>query len=207
MNEELSPIQEVLKSFADEVIRVARIDIEAKRTINGRRTNRVASGNLRDSLTYTMLETDKGTQLAFTVKDAKTAKYADVIDKGRRPNSKQPPTEAILQWMKIKGIKLRDENKKILKKQPVMKLKRVKVKFKGKRKLRSVKRATDSRWNAAAYNIARAIGKRGIPGINYMNNAIVPVWDEYDDAFASALNKMVSVRLTQSLEKEKGIWQ
>lgn len=205
--EELSPIQQALTSFADEVIRVAKIDIEAKRTINGRRTNRVASGNLRDSLTYTLLETSKGTQIAFTVKDAKTAEYADVIDKGRRPNRKQPPTEAILKWMKIKGIKLRDSNNKILKKQPVMKLKTVKVKAKGKRKAKNVKRATDSRWNAAAYNIARAIGKRGIVGINYMDNAIQPVWREYDDVFGEALNKMMRIRLDESLQKESGIWQ
>ena len=40
-----------------------------------------------------------------------------------------------------------------------------------------------------------------------MDNAIQPVWREYDDVFGAALNKMMRTRLDQSLQNESGIWQ
>ena len=60
--------------------------------------NKVASGNLLNSLDYKVIEVVDGLTLELLA-----ASYLDVVDKGRRPG-KMPPTKAIESWIKVRGI-------------------------------------------------------------------------------------------------------
>lgn len=188
-----SPLRAALVKFADEVIYSARINLEATRRINGKKARRIATGNLRDDLTYQFFRRGSRELLIFTTKKKSTRDYADVIEEGRRPNSTPPPVGAILKWMKVKNIKLRstEEGKKgQFVKGGKIKLRNVKDK-EGKKKLR----ATDARYNAVAFLISRSIGRRGIQGINYMGSAIESTQDDYDDIFGDALLAEIDIRL------------
>lgn len=60
--------------------------------------DKVASGNLLNSLDYDVVEAIDGVTLELMAAD-----YLDVVDKGRRPG-KMPPTKAIESWIRVKGI-------------------------------------------------------------------------------------------------------
>lgn len=60
--------------------------------------DKVASGNLLNSLDYKVIETIDGLTLQLI-----SASYLDIVDKGRRPG-KMPPIKAIESWVKVKGI-------------------------------------------------------------------------------------------------------
>jgi hypothetical protein len=61
----------------------------------------VATGKLKDSFKYKM--TGLGTNIiGFEVL---AAKYAKIIDEGRKPGKRNPGIRPIMEWMKAKGIK------------------------------------------------------------------------------------------------------
>ena len=61
----------------------------------------VATGKLKDSFKYKM--TGLGTNIiGFEVL---AAKYAKIIDEGRKPGKRNPGIRPIIEWMKAKGIK------------------------------------------------------------------------------------------------------
>lgn len=190
---EPTEIRKALEQFAEEVIYAARINLEAKRKIRGKTAQRVATGNLRDDLTYNFWRRGNKEVVIFTTGKKSTRDYADVIEEGRRPNSAPPPVSAILEWMKVKKFKLRNqdpEKRGQFKKGARLKLKKVKGKD-GKKRLK----ATNSEWNGIAYVISQSIGKRGIEGIHYMRDAILPAMDDYDEIFGNALLAEIDVRL------------
>jgi hypothetical protein len=151
-------IEEIFDKLAKGVIERARRNLAVTRTRTGYRTkNGVttaykykskvnASGNLSRSLTYNVVKKKGLYEIKFYGKG--TQQYADVIEQGRRPNSKQPPVEPILKWMKMKPIKLRSTSGKF-------------VKTKSEDELRQV-----------AKLIARKIGKYGIEPVYYFKEAI-----------------------------------
>jgi hypothetical protein len=188
-----SPLREAMIKFGNDVLDQARINIAANRRIKGKKAQRVASGNLKNDLTFTFWKRGKVDQIIFTTKTKKTREYADVIEEGRTPGSKPPPTEAILKWMKLKKIRLRsrEEGKKgQFIKAPKLKLTRTKDKA-GKKRVK----ATASEYNSAAWLIARSIGVNGIEGIHYMRDAINATWDDYDEIFSDALQAEIQIRL------------
>jgi hypothetical protein len=60
--------------------------------------NKVASGNLLNSLDYKVIEVVDGLTLELVAAD-----YLNIVDKGRRPGN-MPPTKAIESWIKVRGI-------------------------------------------------------------------------------------------------------
>jgi hypothetical protein len=112
-----------------------------------RQRRRVASGTLKESLTFFIKKGAGQTKLTFTAK-GKAKQYADVIEQGRRPNRTPPPIEPIYQWMKQKNIRLQKPGGKGFDKQ------------------------TDEKLRSVAYLISRKIGKYGITGIHYMEEAV-----------------------------------
>jgi hypothetical protein len=112
-----------------------------------RQRRRVASGTLKESLTFFIKKGAGQTKLTFTAK-GKAKQYADVIEQGRRPNRTPPPIEPIYQWMKQKNIRLQKQGGKGFDKQ------------------------TDEKLRSVAYLISRKIGKYGITGIHYMKEAV-----------------------------------
>lgn len=73
--------------------------------------NKIASGNLYDSITYSV-EVDANGEPALVITYADYFKY---VNKGRRPNVKRVPLKALLDWIKIRGIRGRDKKGRFIK--------------------------------------------------------------------------------------------
>jgi len=66
--------------------------------------NKVATGQLLNSLTATVVKSPQGSQLVITYMD-----YFEAVNLGRRPERKRVPITALLDWIKIRGIKGRNK--------------------------------------------------------------------------------------------------
>ncbi len=147
--------EDILNEYALAVVERAQSNLRIKRRVRGKVVNRVASGNLLNSLTYKLRIRYNKPTIDFTVKDA-AGKYADVIEYGRKPGAKMPPVSAIEKWIKIKPLKLRNRQGEFIK-------------------------STESAIKSAAFAIAKSIGENGIEGINYYQDAIneLVLWSYY----------------------------
>ena len=164
-----SEFETLLNDYAQTVIERAQSNLRIKRRVRGKTVNRVATGNLLNSLTYKARIRYNKPTVDFTVK-GDAGKYADVIEFGRKPNSKMPPVSAIEQWIRIKPLKLRNRQGEFIK-------------------------STESAIKSAAIAIAKSIGENGIVGIHYYAEAIDDTWDEYQDKLMDAFVKDVENRL------------
>ena len=97
----------LLNEYAATVVERAQSNLRIKRRVRGKIVNRVASGNLLNSLTYKLRIRYNKPTIDFTVK-GDAGRYADVIEYGRKPGAKMPPVSVIEQWIKIKPLKLRN---------------------------------------------------------------------------------------------------
>lgn len=159
----------VLNEYAAAVVERAKSNLRISRQIRGKKVNRVASGNLLTSLTYKARVRYNKPTVDFTVKGT-AGKYADVIEFGRRPGAKMPPVKAIIDWIRIKPLKLRNRQGQFIK-------------------------STESAIKSAAFAIAKSIGEKGIQGINYYTEAIEDTWPEYADRLIEGYVKGVENRL------------
>ena len=64
-----------------------------------------ATGQLINSLKYEVLQTVDQVLLKIYASD-----YFENVDKGRRPGAKQPPIKAIIPWVEIKGIRIKNSS-------------------------------------------------------------------------------------------------
>lgn len=163
-------LEAMLDVFGKNVVEAAQRNLGADRQVGGRKRRAVASGKLKDSLTFKRLVRYGNPMVTFTTKTAETKKYADVVEYGRRPNRKPPPVEAILDWMRIKPVRLRKPGGGFIK-------------------------VTEAGKRSAAYAIARSIGKRGIPGVFYFNDAVQSELEKAGPQFILALQKEIELRL------------
>jgi hypothetical protein len=167
-----SEFEQILNEYAATVVERAQSNLRIKRRIRGKMVNRVGSNrpdNLLNSLLYKIKVRYGKPTIDFTVK-GQAGQYADVIEFGRKPNSKMPPVAAIEKWIRMKPLKLRNRQGEFIK-------------------------STESAIKSAAYNIARSIGEKGIEGINYYGEAIDDTWDEYKDKLMDAYVKDIEQRL------------
>ena len=159
----------ILNEYAATVVERAQSNLRIKRRVRGKVVNRVSSGTLLNSLIYKIKVRYGKPTIDFTVKGP-AGQYADVIEFGRKPNSKMPPVSAIEKWIRMKPLKLRNRQGEFIK-------------------------STESAIKSAAYNIARSIGEKGIEGINYYGEAIDDTWDDYKDKLMEAYIKDIENRL------------
>ena len=139
-------------------------DYRMKRKVGKHYTNAVASGTLEKSLAYRLKI--KGSSINVSVyAKGKASKYFLAREDGRRAGAKQPPVSAILDWMRIKPIKLRDKET-------------------GK-----FKKPTEALKKQVAFLIARKIGKQGIKGWKAFDYAMENIWDEYEAKLLDAYGK------------------
>jgi len=147
--------KQILAAWAsEEVIPAAQRNIGATQPVKEtnskgtriKRRRRVASGNLKSSLTFFIKKGGEGAKVVFTAKDTARS-YAKVIEWGRSPGRKQPPTAEIRKWMDTKRVRLQAEGGGFI-------------------------RETDAARDAVAYAIARKIGKYGFEGIHFYRDAI-----------------------------------
>ncbi len=161
--------EDLLNEYAAAVVERAKSNLRLKRRVRGKVVNRVASGNLLNSLVYKLKFRYNKPTIDFTVNNDAAGKYADVIEDGRRPGAKMPPTKAIEDWIRIKRLKLRNRQGEFIK-------------------------STESNIKSAAFAMAKSIGKNGIEGINYYQDAVNDTWDEYKEQLITAYVKGVEQR-------------
>jgi len=167
----------LLNEYAATVVERAQSNLRIKRRVRGKVVNRVASGTLLNSLTYKLRIRYNKPTIDFTVK-GDAGKYADVIEYGRKAYpgdpTKRPPYKDIMQWIKIKPLKLRNRQGEFIK-------------------------STESAIKSAAIAIAKSIGENGIQGINYYQDAINDTWEDYSEQLIQAYAKGVEQRFLLNL--------
>jgi len=165
--------EDILNEYAVAVIERAQSNLRITRRVRGKVVNRNASGHLAKSLYYKLKFRYNKPTLDFTVSNDQAGKYADVIEFGRKPYpgqpNKRPPVAAIEAWIKVKRLKLRNNQGQFIK-------------------------TTDDSIRAAALRIAVSIGERGIEGINYYQEAVDDTWEEYKDKLIEGYVKGIEQR-------------
>jgi hypothetical protein len=146
-----------------------------KRKVGRNFTNAVASGTLEKSLAYRLKI--KGSSINVSVyAKGKASKYFLARENGRRPGATPPPVSAILDWMRIKPIKLRDKES-------------------GK-----FKKPTEALKKQVAFLIARKIGRDGIKGWHAFDYAMENIWDEYEAKIVAAYQKDFTATIENQLK-------
>lgn len=164
----LDALNEVLHEMAEEINLAAKREL-GSRKIGKNRNYGVASGALQRSLTF---EVGEG-RVVF----GSPLPYARFIHWGVNGThrkrgapysyrNKMPPIDAILQWMKVKPVRLRDSQGKFVKQTP--------------QALRS-----------AAFLIARSIKRNGIQGLFYYTEAVEAQAPKFRKKFGDAIVKDV----------------
>ena len=153
----------VVNDMAKRFVELMQSDYRMKRKVGRNFTNAVASGTLEKSLAYRLKIKGKSIDISIYAK-GKASQYFLARENGRKPG-KQPPVDAILDWIRIKPIKLRDKESGKFKK-PTEQLKR-----------------------QVAFLIARKIGRDGIKGWHAFDYAMENIWDEYEAKLLDAFGK------------------
>jgi hypothetical protein len=153
----------VVNDMAKRFVELMQSDYRMKRKVGRNYTNAVASGTLEKSLAYRLKIKGKSIDISIYAK-GKASQYFLARENGRRPG-KQPPVSAILDWMRIKPIKLRDKES-------------------GK-----FKKPTEALKKQVAFLIARKIGRDGIKGWKAFDYAMENIWDEYESKVVEAYGK------------------
>jgi hypothetical protein len=171
-----NPITQLMNEFGQEVVERAMLNLGVYRTVNGKKRRAVASDTLRKSLTYRY--DSKYRRIDFFAK-GKASEYAYYVEEGRKPGGR-PPTDAILQWMKIKRIQPRNEN--------------------GSFKKFATPKAKENAMEGIAFNISRAIGARGIKPLFYFRDAVNETVVDFNERFMQALKAEITIAIEENLQ-------
>ena len=171
-----NPITQLMNEFGQEVVERAMLNLGVYRTVNGKKRRAVASDNLRKSLTYRY--DNKYKRIDFFAKGS-ASEYAYYVEEGRKAG-KRPPTDKILEWMKIKRIQPRNEN--------------------GSFKKFATPKAKENAMEGIAFNISRAIGARGIKPLFYFRDAVNETVVEFNDRFLAALKGEITIAIEENLQ-------
>lgn len=169
-----SPLTSLMKKFGQEVVEKAMLNLGVYRTVKGKKRRAVASDTLRKSLSF--YYDGRSSKIQFFAK-GKAANYAPVVEYGRRKGAKMPPIDAIVKWMKIKPIRIRDKNGKIVKQTP-------------------------SLIRSKAFTIARGIARNGIPPLFYWREAVNDTIIEFQSEFEEVLMKEINLVIEDNLQKK-----
>ena len=167
----------VVNDMAKRFVELMQSDYRMKRKVGRNYTNAVASGTLEKSLAYRLKIKGKAIDISIYAK-GKASQYFLARENGRKPG-KQPPVDAILDWMRLKPIKLRDKES-------------------GK-----FKKPTEVLKRQVAFLIARKIGRDGIKGWKAFDYAFENIWDEYEAKVVEAYGKDFNAVLENELKEIK----
>ena len=167
----------VVNDMAKRFVELMQSDYRMKRKVGRNYTNAVASGTLEKSLAYRLKIKGKAIDISIYAK-GKASQYFLARENGRKPG-KQPPVDAILDWMRLKPIKLRDKES-------------------GK-----FKKPTEALKRQVAFLIARKIGRDGIKGWKAFDYAMENIWDEYEAKVVEAYGKDFTAVLENELKEIK----
>ena len=167
----------VVNDMAKRFVELMQSDYRMKRKVGRNFTNAVSSGTLEKSLAYRLKIKGKSIDISVYAK-GKASQYFLARENGRKPG-KQPPVDAILDWMRLKPIKLRDKES-------------------GK-----FKKPTEVLKRQVAFLIARKIGRDGIKGWKAFDYAFENIWDEYESKVVEAYGKDFNAVLENELKEIK----
>jgi len=160
----------ILEEFARETTFAAKRALGSRR-IGRNRSYGVATRDLQKSLTFTR----KGSRIAFGsplahagfvhwgvngTERSRSAPYSYKF-----PNPSEKHVQAIRQWMRDKPVRLQKGGGK------------------------GFARQTEAALQSAAYLIARAIKRNGVPGVKYWTEAYETMWPRYAQKIAEAKAK------------------
>jgi len=171
-----NPITQLMNEFGQEVVERAMLNLGVYRTVNGKKRRAVASDNLRKSLTYRY--DNKYKRIDFFAKGT-ASEYSVFVEEGRK-KGKRPPTDKILEWMKIKRIQPRNEN--------------------GSFKKFATPKAKENAMEGIAFNISRAIGARGIKPLFYFRDAVNETMVDFNERFMQALKGEITIAIEENLQ-------
>jgi hypothetical protein len=170
---ELKEFQKVLDRFADDVNNAAKRELGSRR-IGKNRSYGVASRSLQKSLTYSITDG----QVLFGSPNPSAPFIHWGVNGTRKKRgapfsytTKQPPVDAVLKWMKVKPVRLRNEGGQFIKQ-------------------------TESRLRSAAFLIARSIKRKGIEGLRYYIVALETIVPKYNEEFGEAVVSDILKSLT-----------
>lgn len=165
----------VVNDMAKRFVELMASDYRVKRKVGKNYTNAVSSGTLERSLAYRLQIKGQSINISIFAK-GKASQYFLVRENGRRPGATPPPVSAILDWMRLKPIKLRDKES-------------------GK-----FQKPTDALKKQVAFLIARKIGRDGIKGWKAFDYAFENIWDEYESKVVAAYGKDFSATIENQLK-------
>lgn len=180
-----SPLTSVMKKFGQEVVEKAMLNLGVYRTVRGKKRRAVASDTLRKSLSF--YYDGRSSKIQFFAK-GKAANYADFVEQGVNGLTKNQSSpysfrkkvvaiNPIIEWMKIKPIRIRDKNGKIVKQTP-------------------------SLIRSKAYAIAKGIAQNGIPPLFYWREAVNDTIIEFKSEFEEALTREINLVIEDNLQKK-----
>lgn len=186
-------VEQVLDTFMSEVVRLAKINLGARRSVEdarGRSRSRIIdnSGALRNSLAYTLNVTPN----AFSV-EALMEDYGAFVDSGRDGSKKKydksgtlnpgagsgsfAPSQPIQNWVRTKPIRYRNAE------------------------TGTFERMTESRVKGLAYVINRKIKEWGIPPTRFFSEPFEAKFrdlpDEFVEAFALDMENFLAFAATR----------
>jgi hypothetical protein len=159
----------IIEEFAKAVVERAQFNLKVTRTIRGKKRNRYSSGNLHDSLTSTINYKARSTEVLFGASGS-AKRYADIVEEGRRKGATPPPIAPIEQWIRTRKVRMRGASGGFVKQTP-------------------------QAIRQAAFLISRAIGKNGIEGIHYMQEAIEEELEIRGEDFTNQLIKDLQIKI------------
>lgn len=168
---DIPELDNILDAFTARVIERAQRNIGAVRTVNGKKRRAVATGTLKNSLVADISQQPNGSLISFGWKP-EAQKYGPVVEGGRRAGARMPPIEPIVKWIKQKPVRLQKAGGGFIK-------------------------MTDANINSAAFRIAKAIAKNGIPGVFYYRDAIEAELASSAPEFLTALEAELTKRLSE----------
>ena len=192
-----NPLTQLMNDFGQEVVEKAMLNLGVYRTVNGKKRRAVASDTLRKSLAFRY--DNKYKRIDFFAK-GKASDYADFVEQGvngtqRSVNSPYSfrsgsgggsggsgmgtMQKAIYDWMKVKRIQPREAN--------------------GAFKKFKTPKAKEAAMEGMAFNIMRAIRRRGIPPLFYYRDAVNETLVDFNDKFMAALKSEITIAIEENL--------
>ena len=158
----------VLADFADNVVRLAKINIGKTYTAKNSRGKSYKkridnSGKLRNSITSELKTRTEDGRFSKGYIIFKMLEYGLNVDKGRRAGKGVPP-QVLIDWIKKKPLRIRDLETGSFVKQ------------------------TESRVKGLAYVINRKIKKYGIPATNFFTDA----YESQEDKFMAEMQEAIA---------------
>lgn len=169
------------REFAEEVVNASKRELGTKRIGKNPRYG-VATRTLQRSLTFKLGKSWGEVDSLQLMASGKASSYAAFIHWGVNGTrvqhgspfsyrSKQPPTRAVREWMRVKPVRLRDP------------------------KTGAYIKQTEAKLNSAAFLIARSIKRQGIPGVRYFVNGFDVAYRKKGDKLADAVGMEFAKKL------------